>query len=191
MGNLIERLFGNLFDNVDNGRILMIGLDNSGKTTALYFLKLGEVISTTPTIGFNVETVQYKNVSFTVWDIGGQDKIVCHIVSFLSSHSLEKFVASLLYQLYRYLLEDCFCITINNLGIIFVVDSCDETRMDESSLELTKVLKEEEVANACLLVLANKQVFSFWFYNFKGECNNLGYGTSSICPRNYQSAWSS
>jgi ADP-ribosylation factor protein 1 len=67
MGNFIERLFGSLFDNVDNGRILMIGLDNSGKTTALYFLKLGEVISTTPTIGFNVETVTYKNVSFTVW----------------------------------------------------------------------------------------------------------------------------
>lgn len=59
----------------------IVGLDNSGKTTALYFLKLGEVISTTPTIGFNVETVVYKNVSFTVWDIGGQDKIVCfHIV---------------------------------------------------------------------------------------------------------------
>lgn len=60
--------------------IKIVGLDNSGKTTALYFLKLGEVISTTPTIGFNVETVVYKNVSFTVWDIGGQDKIVCFLI---------------------------------------------------------------------------------------------------------------
>jgi ADP-ribosylation factor protein 1 len=129
MGNFIERMFQGLFENVDNGRILMIGLDNSGKTTALYFLKLGEVISTTPTIGFNVETVVYKNVSFTVWDIGGQDKIR---------------------SLWRHYYTNC-------TGIIFVVDSTDETRMDESSLELEKVLKEEEVANACLLVLANKQ----------------------------------
>ena len=25
--------------------------------------------------GFNVETVEYKNISFTVWDVGGQDKV--------------------------------------------------------------------------------------------------------------------
>ncbi|KAM0970793.1 hypothetical protein PS1_019032 [Malus domestica] len=56
-------------------RILMAGLDAAGKTTILYKLKLGEVVSTIPTIGFNVETVEYKNVSFTVWDVGGQDKI--------------------------------------------------------------------------------------------------------------------
>ena len=53
----------------------MIGLDNAGKTTVLYKLKLGEVVTTIPTIGFNVETVEYKNVSFTVWDVGGQTKI--------------------------------------------------------------------------------------------------------------------
>ncbi|KAF8406272.1 hypothetical protein HHK36_008357 [Tetracentron sinense] len=55
-------------------RILMVGLDAAGKTTILYKLKLGEIITTIPTIGFNVETVEYKNVSFTVWDVGGQDK---------------------------------------------------------------------------------------------------------------------
>ena len=38
-------------------------------------MKLGEVVTTIPTIGFNVETVEYKNISFTVWDVGGQDKI--------------------------------------------------------------------------------------------------------------------
>jgi ADP-ribosylation factor protein 1 len=41
----------------------------------LYKLKIGEVINTIPTIGFNVETVAYKNVNFQVWDVGGQDKI--------------------------------------------------------------------------------------------------------------------
>ena len=53
----------------------MLGLDAAGKTTILYKLKLGEVVSSVPTIGFNVETVEYKNIKFTVWDVGGQDKI--------------------------------------------------------------------------------------------------------------------
>ena len=48
-------------------RILMVGLDAAGKTTILYKLKLGEIVTTIPTIGFNVETVDYKNISFTVW----------------------------------------------------------------------------------------------------------------------------
>ena len=56
-------------------RILMVGLDAAGKTTILYKLKLGELVTTIPTIGFNVETVDYKNLSFTVWDVGGQDKV--------------------------------------------------------------------------------------------------------------------
>lgn len=56
-------------------RILMLGLDGAGKTTILYKLKLGEVVATIPTIGFNVETLQYKRLRFTVWDVGGQDKI--------------------------------------------------------------------------------------------------------------------
>jgi hypothetical protein len=46
-----------------------------GKTTILYKMKMGELVTTIPTIGFNVESIQYQNVSFTVWDVGGQDKI--------------------------------------------------------------------------------------------------------------------
>ena len=56
-------------------RIVLVGLDNAGKTTILYKLKLGEVVTTIPTIGFNVESVVYKNISMTVWDVGGQTKI--------------------------------------------------------------------------------------------------------------------
>lgn len=56
-------------------RIVLIGLDGAGKTTMLYKIKLGETASTVPTIGFNVEKVKYKNVEFTLWDIGGQTKI--------------------------------------------------------------------------------------------------------------------
>ncbi|NWI33154.1 ARF5 factor, partial [Balaeniceps rex] len=58
-----------------NFLFILVGLDAAGKTTILYKLKLGEIVTTIPTIGFNVETVEYKNICFTVWDVGGQDKI--------------------------------------------------------------------------------------------------------------------
>lgn len=74
MGSLFGKLFQGLFGKKEC-RILMVGLDAAGKTTILYKLKLGEIVTTIPTIGFNVETVEYKNISFTVWDVGGQDKI--------------------------------------------------------------------------------------------------------------------
>jgi hypothetical protein len=56
-------------------RILMVGLDGAGKTVIQYKLKLGEVVCTIPTIGFNVETLNYKNMSFVIWDLGGQEKV--------------------------------------------------------------------------------------------------------------------
>ena len=71
MGLSLSSLFNRLFSKTPM-RILMVGLDAAGKTTILYKLKLGEIVTTIPTIGFNVETVDYKNISFTVWDVGGQ-----------------------------------------------------------------------------------------------------------------------
>ena len=73
MGGLFAK-FATLFRSIEL-RIIMNGLDAAGKTTILYKLKLGEVVTTIPTIGFNVETVEYRNISFTVWDVGGRDKI--------------------------------------------------------------------------------------------------------------------
>lgn len=77
MGLLLSKLatalneFGNR-----RARILLLGLDAAGKTTILYKLKLNETVTTIPTIGFNVEEVTpVKNVTFTVWDVGGQEKI--------------------------------------------------------------------------------------------------------------------
>ncbi|KXN90654.1 ADP-ribosylation factor 6 [Leucoagaricus sp. SymC.cos] len=64
------KIFGN-----KEMRLLMLGLDAAGKTTILYKLKLNQSVTTIPTVGFNVETVTYKNVKFNVWDVGGQDKI--------------------------------------------------------------------------------------------------------------------
>lgn len=47
-----------------------------GKTTVMYKVKLNETVATIPTIGFNVETLNIgKGINFTVWDVGGQDKL--------------------------------------------------------------------------------------------------------------------
>ena len=79
----------------------MVGLDNAGKTTILYKLKIGEVVTTIPTIGFNVENVEYKNLKFTVWDVGGQQSIR---------------------QLWKHYYS-------NTDGIIFVIDANDTKRI--------------------------------------------------------------
>ncbi|XP_061578028.1 ADP-ribosylation factor 4-like [Cololabis saira] len=128
MGLTISSIFGRLFGKKQM-RILMVGLDAAGKTTILYKLKLGEIVTTIPTIGFNVETVEYKNISFTVWDVGGQDKIR---------------------PLWRHYFQ-------NTQGLIFVVDSNDRERVAESAEELSKMLLEDELKDAVLLVFANKQ----------------------------------
>ena len=72
-GNIFANLFKGLFGKKEMC-MLMVGLDAARKTTILYKLKLGEMVTTIPTKGFNVETMEYKNISFTVWDTGGQDK---------------------------------------------------------------------------------------------------------------------
>ncbi|KRZ17102.1 ADP-ribosylation factor 1-like 2 [Trichinella zimbabwensis] len=130
MGNLFASLFKGLFGKKEV-RILMVGLDAAGKTTILYKLKLGEIVTTIPTIGFNVETVEYKNISFTVWDVGGQDKIR---------------------PLWRHYFQ-------NTQGLIFVVDSNDRERVGEARDELIRMLAEDELRDAVLLVFANKQGF--------------------------------
>ncbi|XP_067144915.1 ADP ribosylation factor 4 [Centruroides vittatus] len=124
LSSILTRLFGK-----KQVRILMVGLDAAGKTTILYKLKLGEIVTTIPTIGFNVETVEYKNICFTVWDVGGQDKIR---------------------PLWRHYFQ-------NTQGLIFVVDSNDRERISEAQDELQKMLNEDELRDAVLLLFANKQ----------------------------------
>jgi len=113
-------------------RMLMVGLDAAGKTTILYQLKMGETVKTIPTIGFNVETLEYKGLNFTVWDVGGQDKI-----RVLWKHY---------YQ--------------NTDGLIFVVDSNDRDRVEDAAEELKKMLSEDELKDCVVLVMANKQDLS-------------------------------
>uniref|UniRef100_A0AAR2M0M9 ADP-ribosylation factor n=1 Tax=Pygocentrus nattereri TaxID=42514 RepID=A0AAR2M0M9_PYGNA len=123
MGLTISSLFGRLFGKKQM-RILMVGLDAAGKTTILYKLKLGEIVTTIPTIENYI-----SNICFTVWDVGGQDKIR---------------------PLWRHYFQ-------NTQGLIFVVDSNDRERVSESAEELSKMLQEDELRDAVLLVFANKQ----------------------------------
>ncbi len=74
MGSLLSRVLdslSNLVSSKEELRLLMLGLDAAGKTTILYKLKIGENVSSVPTIGFNVEKVNYKNLNFMIWDVGG------------------------------------------------------------------------------------------------------------------------
>ena len=80
--------FASLLGKKEEKRIVFVGLNAAGKTTILYKLKLGEIVTTIPTIGFNVETVEYKNLKFTIWDCGGGDKIHplwCHYFEGMSA----------------------------------------------------------------------------------------------------------
>ena len=163
-------------------RILMVGLDAAGKTTILYKLKLGDVITSIPTIGFNVETVEYKNIEFTVWDIGGQFRVhsnsICHhIIVYLHNFSPH---LSLYFSIHHYPLT-CALTAISHHrhmirplwrhyyhgteAVIFVVDSNDRERIspnqycqeDNAQFELHSLLEDDLLKDAALLVLANKQ----------------------------------
>merc|ERR1711997_1290572 len=119
MGLTFSRVFDRLFGKKEM-RILMVGLDAAGKTTILYKMKLGEVVTTIPTVGFNVETVEYKNISFTVWDVGGQHKIR---------------------KLWRHYYQGTH-------GLIFVVDSSDRDRIEDAREELDNILGDDEMRDA-------------------------------------------
>uniref|UniRef100_A0A7S0EXQ0 Uncharacterized protein n=1 Tax=Hanusia phi TaxID=3032 RepID=A0A7S0EXQ0_9CRYP len=128
MGIFLSKIFGRILGNKEV-RILILGLDNAGKTTILYRLHQGEVVTTIPTIGFNVETVTYKNIKFQVWDLGGQSSIRPY---------------------WR-------CYYPNTNAIIYVVDSADQERINICKDELLAMLDEDELKDAALCVFANKQ----------------------------------
>jgi GTPase SAR1 family protein len=89
-------------------------------------------------IGFNVETVTYKNIKFQVWDLGGQTSIRPY---------------------WR-------CYYPNTQAIIYVVDSSDTERIGTSREEFHAILEEEELKEALILVFANKQVLACWHVYF-------------------------
>lgn len=132
MGAAISRSLAKIFGSKEM-RLLMLGLDAAGKTTILYTLKLSPSaasdVHTIPTVGFNVETVTYKNTRFNVWDVGGQDKIR---------------------PLWRHYFSGTH-------ALIFVIDSVDRARLEEAKSELGRIIQDREMRNVVLLVFANKQ----------------------------------
>uniref|UniRef100_A0A663F619 RING-type E3 ubiquitin transferase n=1 Tax=Aquila chrysaetos chrysaetos TaxID=223781 RepID=A0A663F619_AQUCH len=110
-------------------RVVTLGLDGAGKTTILFKLKQDEFMQPIPTIGFNVETVEYKNLKFTIWDVGGKHKL-------------------------RPLWKHYY---LNTQAVVFVVDSSHRDRVSEAHSELAKLLTEKELRDALLLIFANKQ----------------------------------
>jgi ADP-ribosylation factor-like protein 1 len=145
MGILFSRIFQALFGSKEV-RILILGLDNAGKTTILYRLQndSDETIQTIPTIGFNVETLQYKNIKFQVrpgadamcgmcalsvlrqvWDLGGQTSIRPY---------------------WR-------CYYPNTDAIIFVVDSADVERLTIAKQELMAMLEVRSKAHETYMAL--------------------------------------
>merc|ERR1712060_36906 len=123
------QLLRNLKKDNEEFRILMLGLDNSGKTTALKQLAGEDVTHITPTQGFNIKSVQHSGFKLNVWDIGGQK----HIRPYWKNY----------YQ--------------NTDAVVYMIDSTDKRRVDEAGEELTGLLEEELLNGVPVLIYANKQ----------------------------------
>jgi ADP-ribosylation factor-like protein 1 len=129
MGQLFSKLVYVLFGTREV-RVLLLGLDNAGKTTILYkLLEPDSSLKHTPTVGFNLETLKVHGLKMQCWDLGGQDSIRPYWRSYF----------------------------FNQEAIVFVVDSTDKGRMLTAKQELHAILTEPELQGAVLLVLANKQ----------------------------------
>ncbi|EJT99030.1 ARF/SAR [Dacryopinax primogenitus] len=128
MGLTFSSLWARLFGAAEL-KILILGLDNAGKTTILYRVTMGQAIETAPTVGSNTEIFEYKNLKFALWDIGGQSSI--------RSQWAQYFIAT--------------------KAVILVVDSTDPARLHVSREELHRICADETLRDALLLVFANKQ----------------------------------
>lgn len=110
-------------------RILFLGLDNAGKSSVIKAF-LGESIEDlSPTLGFEIKTVDCKGYRLSCWDVGGQTTIRAYWRNYFESTD----------------------------GVVWVVDSTDRERMKICKQELDTILQQERLANASLLILANKQ----------------------------------
>lgn len=110
-------------------RLLMLGLDNAGKTTILKKFNGEDIDTISPTLGFNIKTLEHRGFKLNVWDVGGQKSLRSYWRNYFESTD----------------------------GLIWVVDSADRMRLHDCKKELASLLVEERLAGATLLVFANKQ----------------------------------
>lgn len=127
MGLLFAKLWS-FFGNEEH-KIVIVGLDNAGKTTILYQFLMNEVVHTSPTIGSNVEEVVWRNIHFIMWDLGGQQSLRAAWSTYYT----------------------------NTEFVIVVIDSTDKERLTIIREELHKMLAHEELNKAGVLIYANKQ----------------------------------
>lgn len=110
-------------------RILILGLDNAGKTTILKHLNGEDTSLVEPTLGFNIKTLEHNGFRLNIWDVGGQKSIR---------------------SFWRNYFE-------NTDALVWVVDSADSMRIDVSKEEIERILSQDQMAHCTLLVFANKQ----------------------------------
>lgn len=110
-------------------RLLILGLDNAGKTTILKKFNGEDINSISPTLGFNIKTLEHRGFKLNLWDVGGQKSLRSYWRNYFESTD----------------------------GLVWVVDSADRRRLEDCKSELHSLLVEERLAGATLLVLANKQ----------------------------------
>uniref|UniRef100_A0A452J1N5 ADP-ribosylation factor-like protein 3 n=1 Tax=Gopherus agassizii TaxID=38772 RepID=A0A452J1N5_9SAUR len=127
MGNNISDFLASAPD--QEVRILLLGLDNAGKTTLLKQLASEDISHITPTQGFNIKSVQSQGFKLNVWDIGGQRKIRPYWRNYFENTDV----------------------------LIYVIDSADRKRFEETGQELAELLDEEKLSGVPVLIFANKQ----------------------------------
>ncbi|KRX03375.1 P-loop containing nucleoside triphosphate hydrolase [Pseudocohnilembus persalinus] len=110
-------------------RILILGLDNAGKTTILKKFNGENIDEISPTLGFNIKTLHYNEYKLNVWDIGGQTTIRSYWRNYFEQTD----------------------------GLIWVVDSSDKMRLEMCKEELHNLLKQEKLVGATLFIFCNKQ----------------------------------
>ncbi|TGZ70176.1 hypothetical protein CRM22_003331 [Opisthorchis felineus] len=117
------------FFGANNYKVLIVGLDNAGKSTILYQFVLKEAVHTTPTVGSNVEEVKWKNLHLIMWDVGGQNALRPSWSTYYAGSDF----------------------------VIVVIDSTDRERLWIAKKELYKLLAAEELKKSKMLIFANKQ----------------------------------
>lgn len=112
-----------------NPSIIFRGLDNAGKTTIVKKLNNEDISTISPTLGFQIRSLRHSKYNLNIWDIGGQKTIRSYWRNYFEQTD----------------------------GLIWVVDSSDSRRLADCVQELHKLLKDERLAGASLLIFANKQ----------------------------------